>query len=69
MLHTDYGNIHKNEQKRYMIQTRCQARTSDTILMKVYCVDKGLNPNVHAEKQIIRPVVTSQSHVFTQSKD
>ena len=53
-----------------MIQTRSQARTSATILLKVHAVDKRVDPNVQpGKKQIIKPVVTPQSHVSTQSKD
>ena len=32
-------------------------------------MDKGIDKNVQPEKQIIRPAVTQQSHVSTQSKD
>ena len=31
VLHAKYYNIHENEQKRYWIQTRSQAKTSGTI--------------------------------------
>ena len=69
VLCANYYNIHKNEQKRFIIQTRSQVRASGTILLKVHGVDKGVDPNVQSEKQIIRPVVTPQSHASTQSKD
>ena len=70
VLHARYYNIHENEQKRYLIQTRSQGKTSGTILPKVHGIDKGVDPNVQLEKQIIKPVVTPvQSHVSTESKD
>ena len=56
--------------KRYLIQTRSQTKINGTILPKVHGIDKGVNPNVRPEKQIIKPVVTPvQSHVPTKSKD
>ena len=67
--HARYYNICKNEWKRYLIQTRPKAKTSGTVLPKVYGVDKGVNPNLQPEKQIIRLVVAPQSHVSTELKD
>ena len=69
VLHAHYYNIHEHEQKMYLIQTRSQTRTSGTVLLQVHGVDKEVDPNVKPEKQIIRPVVTPQSNVSTQSKD
>ena len=60
VLHASYYNIHENEQKKYMIKTRSQARTNGTILPKVHGVDKGVDPNVQPE-----PSSKSQSHVST----
>ena len=50
VLHANCYYIHENEQKRYMIQTRSQARTSGTILPKVHGVDKGVDSNIQPEK-------------------
>ena len=69
VLHARYYNIHENKQKRYLIQTRSQAKTSGTVLPKVHGVDKGVDPNVQLEKQIKWPVVAPQSYVSTESKD
>ena len=53
-----------------MIQTRSQAKTNGSILPEVHGVDKGVDPNVKPEKQIIKPLVTPvQLHVHTESKD
>ena len=69
VLNARYYSIHKNEQKRYLIQTRSQAKTSGYVLPEVHGVDKGVDPNIQPEKQIIRPVVTPvQSLVSTESK-
>ena len=35
------------EQGKFVVQTRSQAKTSDTILPKVYSINKGLDPNVN----------------------
>ena len=48
---------------------RCQDKTSGTILPKEHHIDKGVDPNVRPEKQIIKPVVKPQSHVPTESTD
>ena len=70
VLHARYYDIHKNEQKRYLIQMSSQAKTSGTILPKVCGVGKRVDPNVKPEKQIIETLVTQvQSHVSTESKD
>ena len=50
VLHASYYNIHETEQKRYLIQTRSQARNSGTILPKVHGVDKGVDPNERNQK-------------------
>ena len=46
VLHARYYNIYENEQKRYLIKTRSQAKTSGTVLPKVHGVDKGIDSNV-----------------------
>ena len=69
-LHTRYNNIHENDKNIHLIQMRSQSKTNGTVLPKVHGVHKGVNLNVHPEKQIIKPVVTPvQSHVSTVSKD
>ena len=52
-----------------MIQTISQAKTSSTVLPNVHGTDKGVDPVVQWEKQMIRPVVTLvHSHVSAESK-
>ena len=52
-----------------MIQTRSHKETSATILPKVHGGDKGVDPNIKAEKQIIEPLSTPiQSNDSTESK-
>ena len=70
MLHVRYYYIHESEQKRYLIQTRSQAKTSSTILPMEHGKNKGLDPNIRPAMQIIKPLVTNvKSHVPTESKD
>ena len=61
--------MHENEQKRYLIQTGYQAKSSGSILLKVPGIDKGVDPNVISEKLIMKPVATPQTHVATESED
>ena len=69
LLHNRYYNIHECEQKRYLIQTKTQAKTSGTILPKVHGVDNGVDPNVRPEKQIVKPLATPHSYVPIESID
>ena len=53
----NYCNINEKEQGKCLVQTRSQAETSGTILPKVHGKDKGRNPNVRLEKQVIKPII------------
>ena len=57
VLHTKYYNINKKEQGKYLVQTRSQAKTSGTLLPKAHSTDKGIDPNVRPEKQVINPII------------
>ena len=49
---------------------RSQGKFSGTISPKVHGTDKGVDPNVRPEKQIIKPLfILVQSDVPTESKD
>ena len=58
MLHTRYYNINEEEQGKYLVQIRSQAKTTGTILSKVHSIDKGIDPNLRLKKQVIKPIVT-----------
>ena len=58
VLHTRYCNIYEREQENYLVQTKLQAKTDDTILPEVHVMDKVIDPNVKLEKQVTKPVVT-----------
>ena len=51
VLHARYYNIHENEWKRYLIQTRSKAKMRGTVLPKVPGIDKGVDPNVQPENK------------------
>ena len=67
VLHTRYYSINHKEQRK-LVQTRSQAKTSGTFLLKVHSIDKGIDPNIRLEKQVIKPVVTSQMHTLPETK-
>ena len=67
VLHARYYNILENEQKRYLIETRSQTKTSGTVLPKVHGVDKGVDPNVQPEKQILK-YLHQYNHMFPLSQ-
>ena len=66
VLHTRYYNINEQEQGKYLVLTRSQAKTSGSILPKVHDIDKGIDPNVGPENHIIRQVVTCQTHILPE---
>ena len=49
-IHAIYYNIQESEQKRSVMQTGSQAKTSGTILPKLHGVNKGVEPSVKPEK-------------------
>ena len=62
VLHTRYYNIREKEQGKCLVPTRSQAKTSGVILPEVHGIDKGIDPNVRPETQVIKPVATPQTH-------
>ena len=68
VLHTRHYNIYKKEHEKYLVQTRSQAKTSSSSLPMVHHIYKGIDPNVRLEKQVIRPVVSSQTHILPETK-
>ena len=55
ILRDKYYNVGKEEENRYLIQIWSQAKASGIKLPEVYRIDKGVDPNVKPEKQIIKP--------------
>ena len=68
MLQTRYYNIGEREQRKYLVQTRSQAKSSGIILSKVHGIDKGIEPNIRLEKQVIKLLVTPLAKGISQEK-
>ena len=68
ILHNMHFSKNKKEQGKYLVQTRLHVTTSGTILPKVHSIDKGIDPNVRPEKQLVRSVVTPLDTYFTWNK-
>ena len=58
----------KEKKRKYLVQTRLQAKSSGIILPEVHGVDKGIDPNILLEKQVIKPVRSSEAKGVTQIK-
>ena len=55
ILYDRYYNIDKREvEGKYLVQTRLQSKSSGITLPAVHGVDKGINPSVQPEKQVIK---------------
>ena len=68
VLWTRYYNIDEREQGKYLVQTRSQTKTSGIILPEVHGIDKGIDPNVRPEKQIIKPIISPEAKGISQDK-
>ena len=70
ILYNRYYNIgERNEEGKYLIQTRSQSKSHGITLPAVHRVDKGINPSVKPEKQAMEPkIVTTGVKVPTQIK-
>ena len=55
ILHEKYYSIEKSE--KYLVQTWYQAKCSRIKFPEVHSVSKGLDPNIHLDKQITKPLV------------
>ena len=53
ILRDRYYNVGQDRKSRYLIQTLSQAKTSGIKLPEVQGVDKGVDPSVKPEKQIL----------------
>ena len=68
ILHSRYYNIGKRKEGRYLVQTRSQAKSSSITLPVVHGVDKGIDPKVQPEKQVIKPIIFTEVKGITQNK-
>ena len=68
VLKTRYYNVSKKEQGKYLVQTRAQAKSSGLTFPEVHDIDKGIDPNIRLEKQVIKPIITSEVKGISQVK-
>ena len=71
ILRHRYYNVGQEKESRYLIQMQPQAKTSGIILPEVHGVDKGVDPGVKPEKQILKPtkLVTEPNPQSSLDKD
>ena len=68
VLQTRYYIIGEREQGKYLVQTRSQAKSSGIILPDVHGIDKGIDPNIRLEKQVIKAVILPDANGISQVK-
>ena len=68
ILHSRYYNIGERKEGKYLVQTRSQAKSSGITLPAVHGIDKGVDPKVQPEKQVIKPIIASEAKGVTQNK-
>ena len=66
VLQSRYYNMGEKEKGKYLVQTRSQAKLSGITLPEVHGVDKGINPNIRPEKQVIKPKIISEAKSVSQ---
>ena len=63
------SRVYMRMEKEIFHPNEISSKTSGTVLSEVHGVDKGVNPNVRPEKQIIQPLGMPLLHVPTETKD
>ena len=68
ILQSKYYNIGKEKVGKYLVQTRSQARSSGIHLPEAHGIGKGLGLNVLPEKQVTKPIITSEVKGMSEIK-
>ena len=69
ILRDRYYNLGHEKESRYLIQTWSQTKTSGIEVPAVHGVDKGVDPSVKPEKQILKPIkLVTEPNILLQSK-
>ena len=68
VLQSRYYNINERKDGKYLVQTRSQAKSNGITLLEVHVVDRGIDPNIQPEKQVIKPIISFEVKGVTQSK-
>ena len=68
VLHSRYFNLSKRKEGKYLVQTKSQAKSNGITLPEVHGVDKGVDPNIQPEKQVMKHIISSETKGVTQNK-
>ena len=66
ILHSQYYNLDEGNIGKYLVQTRSQAKSSGIKLPEVHGVGKRLDLNILQERQVIKPITTSEEKGISQ---
>ena len=69
ILRDRYYNAGQEEDIRYLMQTWSQAKGSGIKLPEVHGIDKGVDPNVKPERQILKPPNLAKNQILRLSLD
>ena len=68
ILPSKYYNIGKGKIRKYLVQTRSQAKSSGICVPEVHGIGKGQDLNILPEKKVVKPIITSEVKRIPQSK-
>ena len=68
ILQFRYYYIGEREEGKYLVQMRSQAKSSGITLPDVHGLDKGIDPNIRPERQVIKPIISSEAKSVPQIK-
>ena len=68
ILQFSYYNISEREEGKYLVQTRSQAKSSGITSPEVHGIDKGIDPNIRLERQVIKPMIISEAKSISEIK-
>ena len=68
LLQSRSYNIGEGKERKYLIQTRFQAKSSGKSLPEVHGIGKGLDLNIRPEKQVIKPIIAAEMKGVSQIK-
>ena len=57
-------NISQRKQGNYLVQIRLQAESNGITLPEVHGADRGIDPNIRPEKQVIKPIKHLKQRVY-----
>ena len=68
ILKSKYNSIGKETIGKYLVQTRSQAKSHGISLPEVHGIGKGLDQNILPERQVNKPLITSEVKGISQIK-